>query len=537
MLLPRSFRGHCFPILLAGFAFPAVLAQDRPPAASYREMVLTIQQEIQANDLERARSQLSNAFKQYPADGGLENLLGIIEIQQGRVDRARQAFSLAIEHSPKLTSAYLNLARIYLQTAQTNSPDRQQVLRLYEKVLALDPGNTEANYEDAVLLSGDHKYEASLERIAKLDAETQKQVRVEAVVCEDQVGLGRKEAADHAVALMAANPDLTEQDALSVLPALRLAHRADLVDILFTSAGRRQPLSIAGLRILGLAQEAEGRPEEARATLERVFSMDSSQVAPLIDLTRIALAAKDYQGALGYLAHARTLAPRDPSLAYEFGVICLKLNLFGEAARAMGEAVKQAPDNPDYNFGMGTVCSFAQEPSQALPYLVKYHELRPSDPAGILALGTAYYRNKDFDNASAWLHKALSNAGSEADARYYLGRILREQGQYDQAIDQLTQSDKLRPDQPEVLAELGQVYLQMRNYPEAEKALDRAIALDPNNYVANFGLLQLYAHSHDPRRAEQSKRFDAIRGKNEEDYREAMRVIEIRPQSGPTVNP
>lgn len=537
MFSPPKFWALELPILLAGSALSTPASRAQQPATSYRQTVLAIQQEIQANRSDDARALLTAAFRQYPSDGGLENLLGILEIQQGHAGAAKRAFSDAILHSPKLTSAYLNLARIDMQSADADSGDRAHALHLYDKVLGMEPDNAEANYEEAVILMEDRKFEASLQRLQRLDAESQKQLRVEALLCEDNLALRRNDAANRATAAMAASTDITEQDAMSMLPALRTARRADLVDALFSAANERQPLSTAGLRILGLAEEAEGEPDKARATLESVFAMDPTQANPLVDLTRIALAQKDYQGALGYLAHARVLQPNDPSLPYEFGVICLKMSLLGEATRAMGEAVRLSPNNPEYNFGLGTLSSFAQDPSLAFPYLNKYHELRPADPAGVLALGTAYFRNKDFDHASVWLKRAADSPATAAQARYYLGRVLREQGQYDQAIAQLTESDRLKPDQPEVLAELGQVYLQTRNYPEAEKELNRTISLDPDSYAGNFGLLQLYAYNHDPRREEQAKRFQTIRGRNEEDYREAMRVIEIRPQAGAAEKP
>jgi tetratricopeptide (TPR) repeat protein len=528
MISPRRCCARHLILLWAGLT---AAASAQPAATSYRDSVLAIQEQIQANHLEDARALLSAAFRQYPGDGGLDNLLGIVEIQEGHVERAKQAFAQAVLHSPKLSGAYLNLARIDMETAETNAADREDASRLYEKVLLMEPGNAEANYNEAVLLSWAHRYEASLQHLAKLDGEAEHAVRAEALACTDEAALGHKEAADRAAAALAANPELSEQDAMSVLPALRAAHRADLVDTLFTAANTRQPLSPAGLRILGLAEEAEGKPQAARTTLERVFALNPSDAAPLIDLTRIALDQKDYQGALGYLAHARTLRPDDASLPYEFGVICLKLNLLGEAARAMGEAVKLAPNNAEYNFGMGKVSSLAQDPSQALPYLKKYVALRPGDAAGALALGTAYFRNKDYDNASTWLNQAAKDTGTAAEAKYYLGQILREEGKSEDALAQLTAADRLHPDQPEILAELGQVYLQMRNYPAAEKELDRSLVLDPDGYTANFALLQLYAFNHDPRRTEQAKKFDAIKGKNEEEYRETMRVIEVRPES------
>ena len=62
---------------------------------------------------------------------------------------------------------------------------------------------------------------------------------------------------------------------------------------------------------------------------------------------------------------------------------------------------------------------------------------------------------------------------------------------------------------------------------------DQALKLDPASYAANFGLLQLYARTGDPRREEQSKRFDQIKDQKEERDRQMMRSIEIRPDPRP----
>ena len=500
-------------------------------ADSYRQTVLTIQQCIQNDDLTGARALLAKAVKLFPANGGIENLLGIVEIQQGHPEGAKQAFSLAIQHSPGFTGAYLNLARIYMQTAASNPEERAKALRLYERVLKTEPANAEANYEAATLSMWSQNYQRSFEYLEKLTPEARRQVGAESLICADEAGLGHKEAVNRAAASLIANPDLAEQDAMTVLPVLRSSGRADLVESIFATVAERHPLSPAGLRVMGLAQEAEGKLEQARATMERAFIADSTDVGPLIDLTRIAEAANDHVGALGYLAHARDLQPKDASLAYEFGAICLKLGLLEEARRAMGEAVKLTPDNPEYNFGMGIVSSFAQDPTEALPYLEKYHALRQDDAPGILALGTTYFRAKDFGTASKWLKQAVNNTNTAADAHYYLGRIARQEGQLDEAIAQLRESATLKPDQPAVLAELGLVYTQMKKYGDAEKQLDRAIALEANNYAANFGLLQLYARTGDSRREEQSKRFDAIKQENEEQLRDALRVIEVHSQA------
>lgn len=518
---------------LLAMVVPAQMAIAQNQAAAYRQSVIAIQQKIEANDLDGARALITAVSQKFRADGGLENLLGVVEIQQGHTDRAKQAFSAAIRHNPKLVGAYLNLSRIYLQTAATDPVARTEALRLSEKAALLEPDNDEAHYQAATLLTWEEKYQRSLDHIAKLSAEARAQVGVEALFCANEAGLQHNETASSHATALAASPALTEQDAMTCLPALRAAHRADLIETLFAAAAIRHPLSAAGLRILGLAQEAEGKLESARATLEQAFAADSAVTIVLVDLTRVAKAAKDYQGALGYLAHARELAPTDASLPYEFGAICLKMGLLGEARKAMEQAIKLAPEDPEYNLGMGTILSFSHDPSEALPFLNKLHALRPADSAGLLALGTTYFRMKDYEAAGTWLKQAAVSETASAEARYYLGRIARQEGKLDEAVAQLMQSAALKPDQPEVLAELGQVYAQMKKYAEAEKMLARAVALDADSYPGNFGLLQLYARTGDPRRGEQSKRFDAIKGKSEEQYREMMRVIEIHPQCKP----
>ena len=505
----------------------------QPSAEKYRELVLEVQQHIQQNDLPGARSLIASAGTVIPANGGLENLLGVIEIQEGHPDRAIQQFSAAILHDPSLAAAYLNLGRIYMQKAESDKTARTAALRVYEKLLLVEPGNAEANYQAAMLLMWDQNYQRSLEHLARLSPDDRGRIGAQIVLCADEAALHHPSAANQAAAAIIAAPDFAEQDATQLLPALRAAHRADLIERLFAAANEKTPLSADGLRILGLAQEGEGKLEIARKTLELAFAQSSASVPILVDLTRVAKAEKDYQRALGYLAHARDLQPNDAGFAYEFGVLSLRLGLLGESRKAMAEAVALSPENPEFNYGMGIVSSFAQDATQGLPYLQKYHALRPSDPTALLAIGTTYFRAKNYDSASLWLKQAVSHDATAADAHYYLGRIARVQGHIEEAKHQLEQANTVAPDRADVLGELGQVYIASHDYGEAQACLDRAVSHDPENYAANFALLQLYARTGDPRREEQSKHFDQIKSADEEHYQEMMRIIDVRPESLP----
>ena len=272
-----------------------------------------------------------------------------------------------------------------------------------------EPGNAEANYQAAMLLMWDQNYQRSLEHLARLSPDDRSRIGAQIVLCADEAALHHSSAADKAAdALVAPLPifraGCNAGLACASASASRRSHRAAIC----RSQREKTAFRLDGLRILGLAQEGEGNLETARKTLELAFTQSNSSVPILVDLTRVAKAAKDYQGALGYLAHARDLQPNDAGFAYEFGVLSLRLGLLGESRKAMAEAVKLSPDNPEFNYGMGIVSSFAQDSTQGLPYLEKYHALRPSDPAALLAIGTTYFRAKNYESA-----ESMAEAGRE----------------------------------------------------------------------------------------------------------------------------
>ena len=59
--------------------------------------------------------------------------------------------------------------------------------------------------------------------------------------------------------------------------------------------------------------------------------------------------------------------------------------------------------------------------------------------------------------------------------------------------------------------------------------LDRAFALEPDNFDVNADLLILYQKNGDPRAAEQKARFEEIKKKQAEDEHLLWRTIEVRP--------
>ena len=495
--------------------------------------ILQIQQLFGQGDLAGARKLLDEATKLFPADAGLDNLLGIIEAQEGNYAAAERSFNRAVARERKFTGAYLNLGRLYQEHAVDDPQALPKALEVYNRVLQYEPDSAEANYQSAALLMRKGSYQSSLDHLSRLPAGIQNSAQALSISCADYVGLGRGDRANEIAGRLLGHPDFSEPDVSAILPALSSSRRYDLSVALLEGLRKRQPLSPALARHLGLAYEQTGKLAEARATLETSVGGDRPSAALLVDLARVAHKQQDYQGSLGYLAHARDLEPKDASLHYFFGLVCLDLNLVAEARTAFDSAVKLEPENPAYNYAMGATSAFRHDPSEAIPYFEKYIRLKPQDARGKLALGAALFKAKQYGAAAKALTEAIKVPETATTARFYLGSIARQEGRLDEAIQELQQTLKANPDYTDALAELGQCYLMKKEYESAGKLLRRALEINPNHYAANFNLLTLYARAKDGREAAQAARFEEVKKLREEKAQEFLRMVEVRPYPVP----
>ncbi len=159
----------------------------------------------------------------------------------------------------------------------------------------------------------------------------------------------------------------------------------------------------------------------------------------------------------------------------------------------------------------------------------KYHQLRPDDRRGDLALGMTHVRAKEFDAAAPYLTKAAEDRDLAALAHYYLARVAMQQDRQDDGLQELQLALKAKPDFADALAELGQTYLAQKKYPEAIATLQKAIQVDLNHFSANFSLLTVYKRTKDPRQEQQAQRFEEIQKLSDQKKEEYLRVIEVRP--------
>ena len=222
-------------------------------------VILSIQDLISRGELDAANGKISEALQSDPRNGGLFNLRGIVDIQQGRATDAEADFSKAVELSPGLVGAYLNLGRVYQGRIDSDPAFEAKAIAIYQRALKLDPHSAEAHYQLALLLEWRGSFADSLTHLSALPIGEQKQARVLALQCANLAGLKRAEQARKKAQDLVSAPDLQEQDVLGILPVLEHSGNAQITVTLIEGLSARGIASTESLAHLAAAYEQLGQ--------------------------------------------------------------------------------------------------------------------------------------------------------------------------------------------------------------------------------------------------------------------------------------
>jgi tetratricopeptide (TPR) repeat protein len=485
------------------------------------------------DDLAAATAAIDPAIAAFPGDPVVHNLAGVIAARRGESRAAEEHFETAIRLQPRSSAAYVNLGRLLQERAAANPEARPAALAVYARLLAIDAHQPEALFQTARLEALDARFDAARQAIDRLPDAARGRPAVLAMRAVVLAGGGDAVGARSTVAALAAHPQLAREDLDAVLPALArlpapgIGHRTEQAILeLLDQRGWSTP---ATLRRLATIESAGGRHAEARAWLEKAAARGVPDAALLIELARAAFKAGDPKGSLGYLAHARELEPTNVAVHFLFGIVCVELNLGAEAHESLARAVALAPDDPDVNYAMGAVSLHRHDPSEALPYFEAYVRLRPGDPRGRFALGAAKYYSQRLDDARLDLAAAAPDPRTAAGAHYFLARIARQQHDLETATREIDAALHGNPQHADGWAERGLIATRRGDYAAAEAALQKALALDPENYDATLHLAALYGRTHDPRRATQEARLQALVARRETRAQEFLRLVQAVP--------
>ncbi len=497
------------------------------PQATLQQIALLLER----GDLGAASRVVEPALKAHPADPVLHNFAGVIAARQGVVESAEAHFETAIRLAPQSAASYENLGRLYQERAESNPAMRGKAIATYRRLLDVDPASVEGAFQSGFLLALDEQFAASRAMLDRVPEAIRQRPQALAVLAADLAGLGDTAAARDVVDALAAHPALTEADVLAVLPAIPRGSGDSVAALMLDALDRRALASSRAFEALAKIHNRATRFAEARQVLERAVAAGGATAPLLMELARTAVKLKDYHGALGYLAHARSLEPGNAAVHFLFGMVCVEQNLVREAYESLKKAVELDPENPLVNYAMGAVATHRHEPSESLPYFEKYVRLEPDDPRGHFALGAARFYSHQFEEARPALERAARAPETATGAHYFLGRIARQANDLVTARREIEGALRLNAGLADGWAELGLIQTRSQEYAQAEQSLAKALAIDADHYVASVNLATLYGRTKDPRREAQAARVAALIEKREVRAQEFLRIIKAVPHA------
>lgn len=130
----------------------------------------------------------------------------------------------------------------------------------------------------------------------------------------------------------------------------------------------------------------------------------------------------------------------------------------------------------------------------ALKELLNAEKELPGDPFLQYDLGLVYLARKRFKQAEIRFRKAIAMKEDYSVAKNSLGVVLMRQGKWDQAIVQFTEvlEDLLYATLHYPVSNMGWVYLEKRDYKNAELYFKKALEIQPDFINAIHGLASTY---------------------------------------------
>ncbi len=357
-----------------------------------------------------------------------------------------------------------------------NEQDFDRAIELYGKALKSQPENKElekkiADVKVRIKERDDKRFGLEFQKVDKLIAAR-----------EYETALGLAQAlADKTEAGSA------RQSCLNKVAAVHIEQARDYRNVVnYPQAEKSYRLAI------------EANPEGAVAQLELA---DLVQRTP----TRQKEAMELYQQGIDLAINDPTLMEAKELLKYrsDYAKIHLMAQKYREAARLFWIVVENDPQGQFYQAPDSIIQAYltigpelakeSEENAEAIGILEKIMEKRPNEERARYMVGKIYFDRGDYPKAITYLEQALKimdagyGSANHADCRYYLGLAYRKTEKDEEAIRMYKSLLEIQPDRYEGICELGEVYYELSKFKEAIEQFQKGVKIEPAQYRAYVG--------------------------------------------------
>ncbi len=489
--------------------------------------------------------QYTDALSYYRRSLEIDNRSAKVHLETAKIYQALQDYKNGVLHAREATrrdkksgEAYYLLGQLYALQGEAD-----KAIGAYQRGREYDPQNTEARYRLAqIFLDQNNGRYAVLSVRSALAAEP-----AYADLADRLKGVGIAEAAEVITRILEERPGNPGLQLFLGKLRLKFGDTAEARKHL-EIARELEPENSEVRTELGKVYESQNQPELAAREYQEAVTLGSAEELPLKRLAETYLQEgkedlfldtvnrlfainpkyPDLQSAAGriYLrrsreaarAEERLQADKYAALALDHYDMAAKLepgnagyqlqlaNLYAsqnklKALTIFEDAIALDPGNPaayysrakfmlQYRFGVDKALLYSIE--DVLADLQKAIELKPDYAEAYSALGLAYERAGQPQNAMTAYQKAVQLNPNDIQAHGFLGHWYKSQGEYFKAIHSFRQVAESRPDDVAALkgfAFLTLMHNEATGWKDAQKALKRLLELQPEDpeVLMNYG--------------------------------------------------
>jgi len=224
----------------------------------------------------------------------------------------------------------------------------------------------------------------------------------------------------------------------------------------------------------------EKDPAAAAASLGKAVELLPSQSRPRFLLGVALERSGNLPGAAEAFESALTLDPTDQESLLHLGNVLLQLKKPADAEKKFRLILDRDAKSAASLRGLALSLESQNKP-EAIEAYRNYLAAQPEDTAMRSRFVRLLLASKKYDQALAESEKLTAGQAPTLDAIRLRADILIGENKLDEAVETLQQATALAPQDPQLHGGLGRLYVEKRDFLNAERELKIAIQLDKNN--------------------------------------------------------
>ena len=238
--------------------------------------------------------------------------------------------------------------------------------------------------------------------------------------------------------------------------------------------------------------------DDAIECLEEALSLEPDDAECLRLMGLVLILQKKYSQAREFLDKAIAIDPDDLWAYMHLGRAYFEEDMISEAEFNLKKVLEFDPDHLHANLYLGHLFDRGLMPWSAKPYYKKVIEINPEFPKIQYLYGKTCYLQKEYEEAIPHLEKAVESDPDNFMAFMNLGNCYVELKDYNKAeIAYLRCTENIPQDIPQLFGALGYVYLEIGKYAQAKEYLTKAEIMAPEEPSIHNNLACCYWQRND----------------------------------------